>query len=286
MTLSRRPACTPRCPLPIPSSASQAATAAGAPGGRPCQGPGWRRGPALRPGPPQSPGAPAAWALSWVGRRQRQARQAQRRRLLWTKLRPPRPGGGGGGEKPHRAARVPGTGQCGTGPQRGQQNRDPSRGADGDVPEPRRPLPAQLAAPGNGGGTHMAAMGCEDPALSVRPSLPALVALQLPRSRPSLRPAGPHLLRSRGSRTRGGAHGSLRPSGKGAGRSPAESTMEGRDPGVPPGGGSSQRPGSAGMQRLSGNCSQRRPHSFPRRSPNGVLQKDRLVCPLLRFRGL
>lgn len=228
MTLSRRPACTPRCPLPIPSSASQAATAAGAPEGRPCQGPGWRRGPALRPGPPQSPGAPAAWALSWVGRRQRQARQAQRRRLLWTKLRPPRPGGGGGGEKPHRAARVPGTGQCGTGPQRGQQNRDPSRGADGDVPEPRRPLPAQLAAPGNGGGTHMAAMGCEDPALSVRPSLPALVALQLPRSRPSLRPAGPHLLRSRGSRTRGGAHGSLRPSGKGAGRSPAESTSSWR----------------------------------------------------------
>lgn len=88
--------------------------------------------------------------------------------------RPPRPGGG---EEPHRAARVPGMGRCGAGPQPGQQIRD-----YGEAPEAPRPSPARPAGPGNGGDTHMAALGCADLALSVRSSLPGLVAPQLPLS--------------------------------------------------------------------------------------------------------
>lgn len=129
-----------------------------------------------------------------------------------------------------------GWGDVGQGRSRGSRS-----GTYGEAPEAPRPSPALPAGPGNGGDTHMAALGCADLALSVRSSLPGLVAPQLPLSPrpasapPSARrpppshpappqPAGPHPLRSRGSRTRGGAHARSALSGNGAGQWPAGST--------------------------------------------------------------
>ncbi|XP_069918655.1 translation initiation factor IF-2 [Oryctolagus cuniculus] len=205
-------------PLPISSSASSLAKAAGAPGVRPCQGPGWRPGPALRPGPPRSPGAPAARALPWEGRRQRRARQAWRR-LLWGEAAPSAPGGRGG--KTPRG-RGPGDG--------GRRDRAAAGAAD----------PGLLGRPRQGGHRHCSARPRPPAtprtltwlrwvartsrclcALAARPGRAAAAAVAAAGACPSLRPAAcraplpwpaePHPLGSRGARTPGGARGSLRP---------------------------------------------------------------------------
>lgn len=91
-------------------------------------------------------------------------RQAQRRRLLWASSAPERRGG---------------TTPRGLGPGDGAIRDRASAGAAdlglprrGEAPEPPHPTPALPAAPGNGGDTHMAALGCADFALSVHWSLP------------------------------------------------------------------------------------------------------------------
>lgn len=63
----------------------------------------------------------------------------------------------------------------------------------GEAPEPPLQPPARPTAPGNGRDTHMAELGCADLALSVRSSLPGLVAPQLPLSPPPA-PASPSTL--------------------------------------------------------------------------------------------
>lgn len=199
MSSSWRPTKTPFRLLPIPSSASPGAKAAGLPGSD------HARSQAGAQGPPSGPAVSRA-----LGRRPPGTRcgldggsfgrcRAAGDGFCGAKLRPPGPGGG---ENPHRAARGPGYG--------GMWNRAAARATDpgptgrhwlgiegmggrgvgeraGEASGPPLQPPTRTTAPGNGGDTHMAELGYADLALS---SPPGLVAPQLPLS-PRPAPASP-----------------------------------------------------------------------------------------------
>lgn len=212
----------PACPLPIPSSVSPSARAAGLPESI-CQGPSWRQGPTLRPGPPLSPGHRPPGPCR--GKEGGSAGCG-------------RPAGGGfcgrplcprRGEERHRAAWVPRMGRCGTGPQPGQQIRDQVGGAGGGNTRTAVPGPCQARGPRKPRGHSHGCAGLRGPRalraiVTGRLGRAAAAAVAADGARPSLcsaarrpdapllpRPAGPHPLPSSGSRTPGGAHGSLRP---------------------------------------------------------------------------